>query len=73
MLELLGRLSGEIRGIGAGEIVAGTSAAQASVTVNLPATAPKDAAHFVQLLREVYGLPPGRRSRGEDEPKTPIM
>jgi hypothetical protein len=66
---------GELRP-GAGEFVAVTgvtAAAAASVTVNLPAAAPKDAAHFVQLLRQVYGLPPGRRARGEDEPKTLIM
>jgi hypothetical protein len=73
---VLGKLSGEIRGASADEFVPGTgvtAAAAVGLTVNLPAAAPKDTARFVQLLRQIYGLPPAQRQRGEDEPKTPIM
>jgi len=49
-LEVLGKLSGELRaGINPGEFP-GTAA------VNVPAAAQKDTGRFVQLLRQIYGL-----------------
>lgn len=55
-LEMVGKLSGELKPGGAGEFVQGNTAAAASVVVNLPAAAPKDAVGFVELLRRIYGL-----------------
>ena len=58
MLELLGRLTGELRGFGAGEFVPGTSAASAtaSVSVTMPVAPEKNPEDLVRLLKEIYHL-----------------
>jgi hypothetical protein len=83
MLELLGRLSGELRSIGAGEVVPGTTGAAAaaasvsSVTLNMPtgsvnvptAAAAKDPRELMKLLRHFYNLAL-LREEDEDQPIT---
>jgi len=56
-LELLGKLTGELRG-GAGEIVPGTVAASASATVavTLPVAPGRDPQTLVRLLKQIYNL-----------------
>lgn len=61
MLELLGRLNGELRGFGAGEFVPGTGAtaaasATASVSVTMPVAPEKNPEDLVRLLKEIYHL-----------------
>jgi hypothetical protein len=59
-LEMLGKISGELKPGGLGEFVPGnaTAGAAASVTVNLPAAPAKRPEEFLQLIRQFYGLPP---------------
>jgi hypothetical protein len=62
-LETIGRLTGELRPNGpqVGEFIPGNAAAaaQASVTVNMPAPERKKTwEDFGDLIRQVYGLPP---------------
>jgi hypothetical protein len=65
-LEMLGKISGELRPGGAGEFVPGTAAAAASVTVNMPAPKKeKTWADVEDLMRQIYNLGPKR------EPKIP--
>lgn len=56
-LEMIGKLSGELRPGGAGEFVPGNAAAAASVTVNLPTPAPAKRSLY-ELIREIYHLGP---------------
>jgi hypothetical protein len=68
MLELLGRLTGELRGFGAGEFVPGTGAtaaatATASASVTMPVAPEKNPEDLVRLLKDIYHLssdPPTR-------------
>jgi hypothetical protein len=60
-LELLGKLTGELRGAGAGEFVPGTTAAagasaSATVSVTLPAAPARDPQNLVRLLKQIYNL-----------------
>jgi len=56
-LEMLGKISGELRPGGAGEFVPGTvSGAVAQVNVNLPAPPQKDPERLVRLIKEIYHL-----------------
>lgn len=77
-LEMIGKLSGELRS-GAAEIipaVAGAAAAaQASVTVNLPPPpAPKNWNDLDGLLRQIYNLGPrAERKTPHPDDETPIM
>lgn len=69
-LELLGRLTGELRPGGpVGEFIPGNAAAaaQASVTVNVPAPA-RSGIGLANRLRQIYNLVP----LDDDEPKLPI-
>jgi hypothetical protein len=71
-LETIGRLTGELRPNGppVGEFIPGNAAAaaQASVTVNMPAPArEKTWSDFKDLLRDIYGLKEHR------EPKNPAI
>jgi hypothetical protein len=57
-LKTIGELSGELRpgGLQLGEIVPGTAAAAASVTVNLPSPTTKNPEDLVRLLKQIYHL-----------------
>ena len=54
-LEMLGKISGELRPSGAGEFVPGT-VANARVQINLPSSPQKDPERLNRLLREIYNL-----------------
>jgi hypothetical protein len=77
-LELIAKLSGELRSGSMGEVIpatGATAAASASVTMTLPVAPAKNPQDLIRLLKDIYHLhtPVEDRRADGDQPKPPVM